>query len=111
MITEEAQKLNRMIRDSKEYQDYLLAKQSVQENPELYEAMNNFRKRNYELQSYEDGVNRYFEIHNLALEYEKVLRNPLVNHFLITEQIISRKMAQMYEKIAEDLEFDYNYME
>lgn len=111
MITNEAKALNQTIRNSEEYKQYLLTMQRVKENQELYQAMNSFRRRNYELQSYDDGVNRYQEIHNLALEYEKVLRNPLVNEFLVAEQVISRKLEQVYEMIVEDLEFDYSYME
>lgn len=111
MITNEAKILNQTIKNSDEYKNYLDSMQKVKENQELYQAMNSFRKRNYELQSYEDGVNRYQEIHNLALEYEKVLRNPLVNDFLVAEQVISRKLEQVYETIVEDLEFDYSYME
>ena len=111
MVAREAGILNQTIKDSEEYQHYLRALQKVKANPELYQAMNSFRKRNYELQCYDDGVNRYQEIHNLALEYEKVLRNPMVNEFLVAEQVMSRKLQQVYETIAEDLEFDYSYME
>ena len=96
MITKEAYQLNQMIKDSEEYRQYLQAKAKVKENVELYQAMNAFRRRNFELQSYDDGINRYEEIHKLSLEYEKVLREPLVNDFLIAEQIFSRKLAQVY---------------
>lgn len=111
MITKEAYQLNQVIKDSEEYQRYLRAKSRVKENTELYQAMNSFRRRNFELQSYDDGINRYEEIHNLSLEYENVLREPLVNEFLIAEQIFSRKLAEVYEVIAEGLELDYDYME
>ena len=111
MITKEAYQLNQMIKDSEEYRQYLQAKAKVKDNAELYQAMNAFRRRNFELQSYDDGINRYEEIHKLSLEYEKVLREPLVNDFLIAEQIFSRKLAQVYEVIAEGLELDYDYME
>ena len=111
MITKEAYQLNQMIKDSEEYRQYLQAKAKVKENVELYQAMNAFRRRNFELQSYDDGINRYEEIHKLSLEYEKVLREPLVNDFLIAEQIFSRKLDQVYEMIAEGLELDYDYME
>ena len=111
MITKEAYQLYQMIKDSEEYRQYLQAKAKVKENVELYQAMNAFRRRNFELQSYDDGINRYEEIHKLSLEYEKVLREPLVNDFLIAEQIFSRKLAQVYEVIAEGLELDYDYME
>lgn len=111
MITKEAYQLNQIIKDSEEYQKYLQAKRKVKENAELYQTMNSFRRRNFELQSYDDGINRYEEIHNLSLEYEKVLREPSVNQFLVAEQILSRKLAEVYEVIADGLELDYDYME
>lgn len=111
MITKEAYKLNQVIKESEEYNHYKKTMENVMKNQELYEAMNSFRRRNYELQSYEDGVNWCQEIHNLGLEYEKVLRTPVVNEFLVAEQIFSRKMAEVYEVIADGLELDYNYME
>ena len=111
MITKEAYQLNQVIKNSEEYQKYLQAKDKVKKNIELYHAMNSFRRRNFELQSYDDGINRYEEIHNLSLEYEKVLRDPSVNEFLVAEQILSRKLVEVYEMIAEGLELDYDYME
>lgn len=111
MITKEAERLNQTIKESPEYRNYLTALNRLREDQELYQAMNIFRRRNYELQSYDDGINRYQEINNLGLEYEKVLRNPLVNEFLIAEQILSRKMTRVYELIADGLELDYSYME
>ncbi|MCM1157080.1 MAG: YlbF family regulator [Bacteroidales bacterium] len=111
MIVKDAERLNHAIKKSEEYQQYQKAMVRVQENQELYQAMNAFRRRNHELQSYDDGVNRYQEIHNLGIEFESVLRNPVVNEFLVAEQIFSRKMAEVYETIADGLELDYSYME
>lgn len=111
MSTEKAIELNETIRRSEEYKTYCDTLQKVRENPELYDAMNVFRRRNYELQSYDDGINRYQEIHGLALEFEGVLRHPDVNAFLIAEQIFSRKMQEMFDKLTEGIELDYGYMQ
>lgn len=110
MFTDKAVALNEAIKESEEYVNYCTTLRKLKENNELYEAMNSFRRRNYELQGYDDGINRYQEIHALALEYEKILRHPDVNAFLVAEQIFSRKMQKMYELIAEGIELDYNYM-
>lgn len=110
MSMNEAMMLNQSIRQSKEYQDYCETLARLKENKELYDALNSFRRRNYELQSYDDRINRYHEIHNLALEYEKVLKHPDVNAFLVAEQLFSRKMQGVYEAIAEGIELDYDYM-
>lgn len=50
MITAEAAKLNQAIKNSEEYNRYQETMKRVQENQELYQAMNSFRRRNYELQ-------------------------------------------------------------
>lgn len=111
IMRNEAVKLNQAIKDSEEYRHYLCAKEEVMGDRELYQAMNAFRRRNHELQDYNDGINRYQEIHGLALEYEKVLHNPLVNEFLLAEQVLVRAMEDVYEVIADGLELDYGYME
>ncbi len=110
-MVDKAKELNSVIRSSDEYIKYQNAKREIMENEELYHAMNAFRKRNYELQSSEDGMNHYEESWNLTREYEKILLHPLVNQFLVSEQILSKKLATVYEVIAEDLELDYDYME
>lgn len=110
-MRKEAQGLNQMIRNSDEYIRYQAAMQKVMEETELYAKMNEFRKRNYELQNKDDGNNHYEELYALAIEYEQVLRVPVVNEFLIAEQILSRKLSEVYEVIAEGLELDYAYME
>ena len=111
MIMDMAQKLNQAIRESEEYGEYRKTLAEVKAHPELYHSMNVFRRRNYDLQSWEDGVNRYNELNSLGTEFEHILREPLVNEFLIAEQAFSRAMQQMYEMVAQDLELDYDYIE
>ncbi len=106
-----ARELNRIVKESEEYERYQHAMKAVKEDAELYHSMNQFRRRNYELQSYEDGVNRYQEIRDLCHEYEEVLRDPLVNEFLLAEQILVSKLQEVYNIIVDGLEFDYDYME
>lgn len=110
-MLELATRLNSAIKESEEYRRYCETLEAVKRNPEQYQAMNAFRRRNYELQSYDDGVNRFHEINNLGFEFEKVVRDPAIYDFLIAEQMLSRKMTQMYEMIADGLELDYDYME
>ena len=110
-MIDQAKALNEAIKNSEEYKNYQNALAEVTGNTELYSAMNSFRRKNYDLQSYDDGINRYQEINSLGLEYEQVLRQPVVNRFLVAEQMLSRKMTQMYEEIVDGLELDYSYME
>ncbi len=111
MITDMAYQLNQVIRESEEYARYQRSLSALKAHPELYHTMNVFRRRNYDLQSWEDGVNRYNELNSLGLEFENVLKEPLVSDFLVAEQVFSRAMQQMYEIVAQDLELDYDYIE
>ena len=110
-MIDHAKQLNQAIRDSEEYRNYQDALAAVRSDEKLYHEMNSFRRRNYELQNFDDGINRYGEIHALRLEFDDTLRHPVVDRFLVAEQILSKTMADMYEEIAEGLELDYNYME
>ncbi|MDO5156083.1 MAG: YlbF family regulator [Eubacteriales bacterium] len=111
MIIDVARQLNQAILESEEYRCYQDARRKVLQNVELYQAMNAFRRKNYELQNVEDGLNHYEDIRNLTKEYEQILKHPLVNDFLRAEQIISRKMNKVYEVIVEGVDMDYDYME
>lgn len=110
-MTKAALELNQVIRESEEYIRYQQTMCLVKEDQELYQAMNAFRRRNHELQSWGDDVNRYHEVHGLVLEFEHILCNPLVKDFLLAEQILTRKLESVYEIIADGLELDYDYME
>lgn len=111
MMEQEAARLNNLIKQSPEYLDYVRAKQAVMANRELYDAMNSFRRRNYDLQSYDDGINRFNEITGLTNEYERILKEPVVSDFLVAEQVLTRKLQSVYELISEGLDLDYSYME
>lgn len=110
-MIKEAKVLNQLIRNNQEYLRYQDAMKKVMEDTELYGKMNEFRKKNYELQNMDDGKNHYEELYALAIEYEKVLRHPMVNEFLMAEQIFSKRLSEVYEYIADGLELDYTYME
>ena len=107
----QSRQLNKKIQASPEYNRYLVTKEKLMADGELYRKMNEFRKRNFELQNKGDGVNRYDEIRNLASEYNLLLHNALVNDFLMAEQRICRLMQDIYKELARDIEFDFEYMD
>ena len=99
-------KLNRQILSSKEYIRYIETKNRLYQHPELSNALNEFRRRNYELQNRQD-INPYDEVHALVREYDELLHNSIVSDFLNAERHICKMMQKMYDAIAEGLEFDY----
>ncbi len=105
-VINESRQLNEHIRASEEYQMYLKTKQALQENEELSKNLQEFRTKNYELQN-RQGVNPYDEMIELTREYDELLHNSIVSDFLQAEQQICKLLQQVFDSIAEGLEFDY----
>ena len=55
MIDEIALKLNQAIKDSEEYSRYQTTMVRLMQHQELYQAVNIFKRRNCELQGYDNG--------------------------------------------------------
>ena len=105
-VINESRKLNEHIRASEEYQTYLKAKHALRENEVLSRNLQEFRAKNYELQN-RQGVNPYDEMIELTREYDELLHNSIVSDFLQAEQQICKLLQQVFDSIAEGLEFDY----
>lgn len=108
-VLESSIRLNLQIKESKEYKQYIAAKEQVYQNEALFHALNEFRRKNYELQTMREG-NVYDEVNNLVKEYDFVLHNPYVSDFLVAEQKMCRLMREIYVSIADTLEFDYDFI-
>ncbi len=106
-----SEELNKALLDSKEYQVYKNAEKALKEQRELYDAVNAFRKRNRQIQMYASDETVFDEMNQLTTEYGTVLRNHLVEEFLIAEQRLCRMMQDVYVLIGKNLEFDDEYME
>lgn len=110
-IMELSRQLNKALLESVEYRTYVNARQHVQGQPELYQAMNSFRQRNRHIQMYASPETIYDEMHQLTEEFKGVLRNSAVEEFLIAEQKLCRMLQNMYIEVGKELEFDDSYME
>lgn len=102
----ESKQLNEHIRQSEAYRQYLRTKQELYEEPELCRQLQEFRRRNYELQN-KTGINPYDEVKALVTEYDVLLHNSKVSDFLQAEQMVCKMMQKVFTSITEGLEFDY----
>ena len=106
-----SRQLNNALLESKEYQRYISAKRALESQPELYQAMNEYRRRNRHIQRYAADDTIFDETNQLLTEFDPVLKNDLVTAFLFTEQQVCRMMQKMYVVIGNGLEFDDSYTE
>lgn len=101
-----SRELNKYIKESDIYKDYLRCKQKLQERPDLLKSLQDFKCKILPLQNDEGLDNPYNEVNNLFMEYDGLLHDTIVNDFLKAEQKLCRMMRSVYEGIAEDLEID-----
>lgn len=105
-VIEQSAQLNIKIKQSAEYQKYIDTKRVLYDNNELYNRLREFRNRNNALQA-KQGCEIFDEMNALLREYDELLHNSIVSDFMNAEQRICKMMQQMYEALAEGLEFDY----
>lgn len=103
--------LIREIKSSHEYNRYHCLKNKLASNEELYAKVNEFRKKGFEIQTTDSVDNTFAQAEALRLEYDDILSLPLVEDYLAAEQKICALMQNIYETMAEVLEFDMGFLE
>jgi len=92
------------ILSSEEYRQYDLKRNQVKQYPELKAQIDEFRKRNYELQNSEDYA--FDKIDAFEREYADFRENPLVSDFLAAELALCRMMQNINLRITEAMHFE-----
>jgi len=89
---------------SKEYQKYVEQRERVKQYPDLKKQIDEFRRRNFEMQSSEDLV--FEKIEFFEKEYEDFRDNPLVADFLEAELAFCRMMQRHYGEVMRAIDFE-----
>ena len=92
------------IKASEEYLDYIREKDRVKQFPELKQQIDEFRRRNYEIQCSETAA--FETIEQFEKEYADFLKNPLVENFLAAELAFCRLMQELELKVVGSLDFE-----
>lgn len=93
-----------VLKQSREYRDYIRTLAAVKEVPGLKEQVDEYRKNNFLLQNSE---NTSFEtIESFEQEYAEFRQNPLVEDFLAAELAFCRMMQYNNSLILEALHFE-----
>lgn len=93
-----------MVLKSAEYQEYVVQKNRVLQVPGLKPQIDEFRTRNYQMQT---NRNLVFEnIEAFEREYSDFRDNPLVSDFLEAELAFCRMMQLHYGMVMDAVDFD-----
>lgn len=96
----------RAIKDTAIYKNYRTQLERIKQYPELYRQVNDFRRRNYEIQNTSQVDELFDKIDAFEREYEKFRENPIVDEFLRAELALCRMMQKIDIFITEELDFD-----
>ncbi len=89
---------------TEEYQAYAEELNKVKQFPELKSQIDDFRKRNFELQSSAD--NDFNKLERFEREYAAFRENILVQDFLAAELDLCRLIQDLNMRITEALQFE-----
>lgn len=89
---------------SEEYQRYAEQKERVKAYPDLKKQIDEFRRRNFEMQH--SGDNLFERIEAFEREYSDFRDNPLVADFLEAELAFCRMMQDHYAEVMKAIDFE-----
>lgn len=92
------------ILESSEYKEYALQKERVKQYPELKAQIDEFRARNFEMQTSKDMV--FEKIEAFERKYKDFRENPLVNDFLAAELAFCRMLQRNNIRIMDAIHFE-----
>jgi cell fate (sporulation/competence/biofilm development) regulator YlbF (YheA/YmcA/DUF963 family) len=97
------------VKQSEYYEDYQDCMKSLRQKQDIYGQFNEFRKKYYEL--IYNGQENFEEIEKLQQEFHAVLGDADVIRFMEAEDRICVVMKEIYTMIAEQLDFDMDFMD
>lgn len=99
----------RFLKNTEEYKQYSMEKEKLSHFPELKKQVDEFRKRNFELQNQENADLLFDKIDDFQREFADFRDNPLVNDFLAAELALCRLVQEFFIHITEELDFDMDF--
>lgn len=92
------------IKATQEYEDYTSEKNKVKQFPELKGQIDEYRRRNFEMQSSSDTA--FESMEQFEKEYAAFMEIPMVADFLAAELAFCRLMQEVNLKVTESLDFE-----
>ncbi|MBR6315870.1 MAG: YlbF family regulator [Lachnospiraceae bacterium] len=95
------------IKKSSVYTDYIVQRDNLRKYPELKKQVDEYRKKNYELQNNTWPDQLFDEMDRFQKEYESFRENPVVHDFLAAELALCRMMQMINYEIVKAVSNDF----
>lgn len=110
-ILDKTMELRDLILNSEDYIRYRKELETLKESEKTYRRLNEFRRKNIDIQLLEDESRSDELARELYSEYADVLNLPLVERFMITEQTICKTMRRVQNQVFDGIDLDISYMD
>ena len=94
------------IKDTAVYKKYCEQLERLKKNPEQYQKVNEFRRRNFEIQNTAQKDELFDKMDAFEEEFEKFREDPVVDEFLRAELAFCRMMQEVNLYITEAVNFE-----
>jgi cell fate (sporulation/competence/biofilm development) regulator YlbF (YheA/YmcA/DUF963 family) len=88
---------------------YHNARTALEQYPEKNSRVQEFRKKNFRLQTSKENIDLFAELEQLEREYEDVYRDPVTAEYLASEVAVCRILQQIGEELVKCLDFDIDF--
>lgn len=92
------------------YKRYEEAKRKLEEDTDLLNAVNDYRKKRFYIQNNPDE-NMQNALNRLMEEYGHIINNTLVKEYLDSESLVCREVRKITAIIADVINMDMNFLD
>lgn len=95
------------VKNTEAFIEYEKQKERVKAYPDLQVRLNEFRERNYRLQTSQNTAELFEEIDKFTIEYEAFREIPMIHDFLEKELAYCRMIQQINDRLLEAFAADF----
>ena len=106
-IEEATKKFAAYIQESDTYKEYLYQREKLKKQPDLYDKVNEYRKKSFDLQNESDSEDLFDRMEAFEREYAKFRENPMVEDFLRAEIAFCRMMQDINVLLTAEIDFEF----
>ncbi len=108
-VIEKTDQLIDAIQSSNEYLQYQMLQKSISKEQDIYNRLNDYRRRNFEIQMNEQAT--VDEMENLSREYADVLNRSEIKDFLVAEQRYIKMLRRVNKKLDSQFHVNIDFLE
>lgn len=98
------------IKESAEYKEYKRLEEIVSKDPNLKRSIDEFRRRNYEIQNSGQVEDIFAAQEELNRQYADMRNQYMVNRYLLAEVCLCRMVQDICRTVVDAIDFDLDFL-